>query len=509
MKWLLQNKLILLLAIVKFLLPFVIVNSVWELQRDEYLYYEQGRHLAFGYMENPALIGFLAYISSLFGDSVFLIKFWPALFGAMTLIVTAGIAKQLGGKIFAQAVAASGIIFSSYMRIHFLFQPNFLEIFFWALGTYYLLRYINTQDHKYLYLLSFALSLGWWSKYSAAFFIAAIFLSILITKHRTLLTKKDFWFALLLALILVLPNILWHYYHNFPLIHHMKELRETQLKYINKADFLKDQVLMLLPSFVIWFGGLIWLLMNNRYRIIAFIYLLVLILLMTGSGKSYYMLGAYPMLIAAGAVWLEKISVTRIWIRYAAVSLMVLLGLLFVPILLPVQSPSEMAAFNQKHKLERIGLLKWEDQQNHELQQDFADMLGWKEMAQKVSIAYEKLDSTEKKETILFCDNYGQAGAVNFYGQKYRLPKVYSINGSFLWWLPDSIHVDNMILLTDEEEEMQKPFIKNFSSAIVEDSVTNPLARERGSLIITLKGANEDFNKMFTEKIEKEKKLFR
>src|SRR5205085_2164812 len=166
MNWLRQNKLIVFLAIVKFILPFIIVDGIWELHRDEYLYYEQGQHPSLGYLENPPMLGWMASISSLLGGSVFFIKFWPALFGSFTLLITAAIAKELGGKLFAQFVATLGIIFSAYMRIHFLFQPNFLDIFFWALSIYYLVRFINTQQNKYLYFLSLALALGWWSKYS-------------------------------------------------------------------------------------------------------------------------------------------------------------------------------------------------------------------------------------------------------------------------------------------------------------------------------------------------------
>ena len=135
-------------------------------------------------------------------------------------------------------------------------------------------------------------------------------------------------------------------------------------------------------------------------------------------------------------------------------------------------------------------------------------MLGWEEMAKKMSAAYEKLDSTEKKHTVLFCDNYGQAGAVNFYGKKYHLPEAYSDNASFLYWLPDTSRVVNLVLLTDDEHEMEHPFIKDFSSAILNDSVTTPYARERGSLIITLKGANDAFNQMFRDKIAKDKAQF-
>jgi hypothetical protein len=180
------------------------------------------------------------------------------------------------------------------------------------------------------------------------------------------------------------------------------------------------------------------------------------------------------------------------------------LGYLTVPLLLPLFEPVKLVAFYEKRNAKKIGLLKCEDQENHPLPQDFADMLGWKEMTQKVAAAYNSLDSTEKKNTIIFCDNYGQAGAVNYYGKPYHLPEAYSDNASFLYWIPDSLKFDNLVLVTDDEKEMQHPFIKNFVSAELRDSVTNPYAREKGSLIIVLKNGNADFKKMFIDKIAKD-----
>src|SRR4028118_864982 len=129
----------LLLAIVKFILPFFLQHPVYELHRDEYLYYQQGQHLDFGYLENPPLTGCMASLSSLLGGSVFWIKFWPSLFGAATLLVTSGIVRELGGHLFAQIVAATGILFTAYLRVHFLFQATSLDIFFWTLSAYFLL----------------------------------------------------------------------------------------------------------------------------------------------------------------------------------------------------------------------------------------------------------------------------------------------------------------------------------------------------------------------------------
>ena len=156
--------------------------------------------------------------------------------------------------------------------------------------------------------------------------------------------------------------------------------------------------------------------------------------------------------------------------------------------------------------LTETGALKWEDQKNHPLPQDFADMLGWEEMAQKAAAAFSTLNKEEKKQTIIFCDNYGMAGAINFYRKKYNFPEAYSDNASFLYWLPDQMPMKNLVLITGDQDEMQHDFIKDFSSAILYDSITNPYAREHGSLIIILKGANDTFRKMFEEKIDQDKK---
>jgi hypothetical protein len=126
-------------------------------------------------------------------------------------------------------------------------------------------------------------------------------------------------------------------------------------------------------------------------------------------------------------------------------------------------------------------------------------------MSQKMAAAYNSLDSTEKSHTLLFCDNYGQAGAVNFYAGKYGIPEIYSDNASFLYWIPEKVEFENLVLLTDDQQEMEHAFIKDFKSAILFDSVTSKFAREKGDLIIVLKSPNEHFKDFFIQKLEKDR----
>lgn len=354
--------------------------------------------------------------------------------------------------------------------------------------------------------------LGMVSKYSVAFFILSVLFGLLITRNRKMYLNKHLYFAGLLALLIFLPTLLWEYNHHFPVVVHMKELQQTQLQYVNPVDFLKDQLLMNLPCVFVWIAGLYFatFCQNGKYRVFAWAYLFVILLLLYFHGKNYYSAGVYPVLFAFGTFQLERFATMRskAW-KFVFILIPLATGIPIIPLGLPVAQPAALAAYYKKIHVENIGFLKWEDLKNHPLPQDYADMLGWKEMTKKTAAAYSTLSPEEKKNTIIFADNYGEAGAINYYGTKYHLPETYSDNASFLYWLPDSIHLENIVLITDDKEEMQHPFIKDFSSAVLYDSITNVYARERGSLIIILKGANDKMREMFREKIAADKNKFR
>ncbi|MEO6814810.1 MAG: glycosyltransferase family 39 protein [Ginsengibacter sp.] len=507
------NRLILLLAIVKLILPYLLQNSYYEPHRDEFLYLAEGQHLAWGYLEIPPLLSIFAWLTHAFGNSIFWIKFWPDLFGVFTFILSAKIVQSLGGKAFAVFLVFLPFVFGAYLRVFFLFQPNAPEIFFWTLIAYSTIRYIQTAKNKWLYIFSVGTGLGMLSKYSVVFFVISILLGLLVSKQRKIFLNKHLYFAGFIALLIFLPTLAWEYNHHFPVIVHMKELQKQQLQYINPSGFLLGQIIMNLPTFFIWIAGLYFVAFSSegkRFRAFAWAYVFVISLLLYFQGKDYYALGIYPVLFAFGAYHLETFAQlhSRVW-KHVFVIIPVLLGILVIPILLPVAKPEPLSNYYRVMKTEKAGVLKWEDQKNHPLPQDFADMLGWEEMTQKMAQAYAKLDSNEKKNSILFCDNYGEAGAVNFYGNKYNLPEAYSDNGSFLFWIPKNKNVENIILITDDKQEMQHLFIKQFASAVAFDSVTNIYAREYGSLIIILKGPSEQFKNEFRKKIDTKYGLFK
>lgn len=503
------KRLLYALAFLKFILPFFLQNAVYEPHRDELLYLQQAHHMAWGFMETPPLLSIFAWLGQLFGNGMFWIKCWPSLFGAFTYILVARLILSLGGRAFALVLGWLPFIFGGYLRIHFLFQPNFLDIFFWTLMAYSLVRAQQTGQNKWLYLFGLSVGLGMLSKYTTAFFMVSLLAGMALTQQRRRFANKHFYYALGLAFLIFLPNLVWQFTHDLPVVFHMRELRKNQLQYVSPATFLSEQVIDNLPCIFIWVAGL-WSVSFSRrmkdYRFLGWAWITVILLLLAGHGKGYYALGAYPVLFAFGACQLEQFagSGRRAW-RFAFVLIPVCLGFWVLPIALPILPPARLAAFYEWRHVARLGVLKWEDGKSHPLPQDFADMLGWKEMAHAAGKAYATLDSNEKDHLLLFCDDYGQAGALNYYGKQYGLPEAYSDNASFMYWLPDTRHIDNILLVTDDVHEMEHPFIKDFASVVLADSVTNPYAVERGSLILILKHANEKMQQFFRDKIAADK----
>jgi len=503
-----NTKWILALAIIKFLLPYLLQSNYYEPQRDEFLYLAEGRHLAWGYMEVPPMLSIFAWLTDFFGGSIFWIKFWPNLFGAFTFILIAKMIDHLGGKWFAILLALFPFVFSGWLRMFFLFQPNAPEIFFDTLMVYGVFRFVQTSKDKWLYVIGIAIGLGLLSKYTVAFWTVSLLLGLCLFNARSVLANKHFYFSLLLAAFIFLPNFLWQYQHNFPVFFHMNELKETQLQYVSVLGFFSGQFLMYLPVFFVWIAGLIALIFVfqfRKFRSFAVAFIIYQLLMILFQGKDYYTAGTFTVLFAFGAYWLEQLTGgKKKWLRPAMIVFSCGLGIILWPILLPVAKPASLSNYYEMISLKKTGGLRWEDHKDHPLPQDFADMLAWKEMTEKTEKAYGRLSENEKKSSVIWCDNYGQAGAFNFY-KGHAFPESYSSNASFLFWLPDISEVENFVVIT---KDIHEEITGQFQTTIVADSITNKYAVEYGTKILILKKPSSAFRSYFMNELSMLKKRF-
>ncbi|MCY7292351.1 MAG: glycosyl transferase, partial [Ferruginibacter sp.] len=179
--------------------------------------------------------------------------------------------------------------------------------------------------------------------------------------------------------------------------------------------------------------------------------------------------------------------------------------LFFIPmykVLFPNKNPDYIVNNSKSYK--DFGLLRWEDGKDHSLPQDFADMLGWKELAYKIDTIYSKLSNQD--QTLILCDNYGQAGAINYYTKNKKIIAV-SFNADYINWFSLDKKIDNLIRVKnfeskDNELKETSPF---FDTAFVAGSITNSFAREYGTTIFVFRRPNIDINKRIKKEIDDEK----
>lgn len=508
---------ILFFAAVKILVPFAGIDAAYELHRDEYLYLAGSMHPGWGYLEAPPLLSWLGRISLWMGGSIHAVRFWGAFFGALHMILVGKTVLALGGRTYACFMACLAFLCGVSLRMHILFQPNILDIFAWTLAGYLLIRLIQTGNSRYLYFLALALVLGWYGKYTIVFMIAPIALAFILDKRlRVWFTVKHLYVSVAIFLALIAPNLYWQASHGFPVMTHMKLLNERLLVHVSRSQFLKEQLLINFPSLVVWASGVAWLILHptaRPYRPILVVYAGIIGLLLMANGKGYYSTGIYPVLMAFGGLaierWTEDACGGQRVARVALPLLVLALTIPLLPVMLPLAKPEKLAEFYRSTGMEKTGVLTWERGDRHEIPQDFADMLGWKELARKTAQAYQRLPDSVRSKTMIFGDQYAFAGPLNFYRKEFNLPETFSDDASFLFWLPKKFPYRHVLLLDHHPRDPQDAVFSRFADYVILDSMTHPYARERGVKIILYRNGDDSLALIAQKAIAEGKRAYR
>lgn len=490
------------LVLLKFFLQYFLVRDVYELHRDEFLHLDQAHHLAWGYFSTPPFTSWISWLISGLGNSEFWVRFFPALFGALTLVVVWKIIEEMKGSLYALILGALCVLFSPLLRLNGLFQPNSFDVLAWTAVYYFLIRYLRAGEAKWLFWGAVCFALGFLNKYNIMFLLLGLLPALLLSPQRKIFLRKEFYGAALLAFLIILPNLFWQYRHHFPVFHHMGLLQKYHLVHVQRADFLKDQLLYFfgaLPALVASLYALLRYEPFARYRLFLWNFIFTLGIFVFFKAKSYYAIGLYPLYIALGSVYLSEIlrSGWKRYLRPVAAGLPVLFLILIVPLEFPVRTPQEFVEFAKTNP--DLGMHRWEDGKKYPLSQDFADMIGWKELAEKTERAFNSIP--EKDRVLILCDNYGQAGAINYYSRG-RL-RADAFNADYLGWFEldkPYRHVIRIKNAGNRAEEMAEtlPF---FESGMLADSIANPFAREFKTDIFVFRNARINVNERIKEEI--------
>ena len=485
---------VLYLAAAKILLHLLTATR-YGIFRDEMYYFACSEHMAWGYVDQPPAIALVVWIvRHTLGDSLFALRFLPALAGGALVWLSGLLTRELGGRRFAQFLAALAVLpVPIYLILHHWITMNAFEPLIWMGCIWCVLRGINTGRNGYWIWFGVIAGAGFETKYSIVFLLLGLLVGLLATPERRFLAKRELWLGALAALLIFLPNFIWLVLHNFPFLELMHNIRMSSRDVVRgPVAFIADQAGILHPILLpLWVGGLIWLFFGRegrRYRVLGWTYVIMLATFIVLKGKNYYLAPIYPMLFAAGAVAFERLTRARFtWLRGIYIVIVVITGALLAPLFLPIL-PVE--TYLRYQKALHVEPPKAENQPTGPLPQYFADEFGWEDMVREVARIYGGLSPEERAKTAIFANNYGEAGAIDYFGPKYGLPKAISGHQTYWYWGPRNYTGEIMIVLGSDGRGDRE----HFQSVEVAGRAYNPFSRldERYNIFLC-RGLKWDF----------------
>ncbi len=466
-------------------------NNRYGYFRDEFDYLACGDHLAWGFVDQPPLLPFLARVSRMIlGDSLRSIRFLPAVASSLTVVLAALIAREFDGRRFALVLTAVAVLIAPvYLSNGSLLTTNSLEPVFW-MGCVYFAVLAILRDARYWLLFGVSAGLGLEEKYSIAIFGLAIVIGLLLTAHRRVFLSKWFWMAGVTAFLLFLPNLVWNIRNHWPFLELMHNIRAAGRDVrLSPFEFFLQQILLLHPfTAIIWVTGCLALLFSARlrqWRLFGWAYLISFTAFVLLQGKNYYLAPIYPVLFAAGAVTIESlIERTRlVWLKPALILALIVGGVALLPIVVPILPVDGFVSY-----MNRLPFQLPRSERSHEravLPQHYADQFGWVEMTAMTAQAWERIPVEQRSDCAIFGQNYGQAGAIDFFGPRYGLPKSLSGHQTYWLWGPRGYSGNCMIVLGDNQERLNELF-EHVEYVGTSD---NPYALERHVPVFLCKGA--------------------
>ncbi len=436
--------------------------------RDELYYLVCGRHLAFGYVDQPPLVALQARLSeTLFGhDTMWSLRLISGMAGAAKVFLTGVLCWALGGGRRAATLAMLGVLAGGvYLGIDGFLSMNSFDPVFWMLCALALIRIAVSDSQREVrgWWIVFGLSAGlaFENKDSIAFFLVAMLVAVLLTPQRRILANRWFVVAIALIVVVALPNLLWQIHNHFPTLEWLRGVQASDKDVkLPPVPFFVAQIVTLTPySILLWGTGVVWLLFAKAARNVRFLgvfYPIFLALMMRLHAKDYYLVPAYPVFFAAGAVawfaWAKRIAWRNAVIGTYAV--IVAVGLVvFFPLSVPVLPPQQWLDYTEKIHF------RPKDSENHAailLPQFFADRFGWQDLAQQVSGIYNALPPQERAVTGILASYYRQASAINILGKRYGLPAAISGHQNYWIWGPRGYTGEEMIVINQATPDEMK-----------------------------------------------------
>ncbi|HEU5271394.1 MAG TPA: glycosyltransferase family 39 protein [Jatrophihabitans sp.] len=377
--------------------------------RDE-LYFRMLRP-AWGYVDQPPLAPLLARLFGHLSGSPWAIRIPATLAAAGSVPVVALVTRELGGGRRAQALSAWGYAFAAIpLTFGHQLLTSTLDLLVWPAVLLFILRARLREQPRWWLAAGVVVGLSMYNKLLIAVLLLALAAGILLVGPRRLLWSRWVLGAVLLALLIGFPNLVYQATHSWPQLSMGRALARNNGGQTRMLMWPLLLVVLGPPLVAIWLAGLVGLLRRPQWRPVRFVgaaFPVLLLLVFSMGAQFYYPTGLLVVLYAAGCVpvaeWFHRRPVRRNWV-IAAVAVnavvSVLVGLPVIP--LSVLGRTPVPAMNQTAR----------------------DTVGWPAYVDEVSAVYGGLPPADRARTVIVATNYGEAGAISRYGR--GLPPVYS-----------------------------------------------------------------------------------
>jgi len=422
----------------------VATNGRYGFHRDELQFLSDARHLDWGFVSYPPLDPFIERVGlDLFGLSMVGLRLFSVLAQAVAVFVSGLMARELGGSRSAQVNAALAVAFSPLALFNGTeFQYTSFDFLWWVLIGFFTIRLLKSENPRWCPAIGAAIGLGLLTKYSIAFFVAGTLAGLVLTPARRFFASVWLWAGAALAFVLFLPNLIWLVHHNFISYHFLQHIHARDVGEGRAQGFWKGQFFICanLAAAPLWLAGIFGYLRDRRYRMLAFMYLVPLALFAIGKGRSYYMAGAYPMLLAMGAVlaerWLRSFPrAARVSIATVYFAAFAFVSAYICAVVLPIASSGPLKEF----ALAKNG--------------DLREEIGWDELVHTVAQIRASLPPEQQAHLGITTGNYGEYGAIDILGRAYSLPEpIGTTNSEWLRGYPAPSPTTYIVLgLTPEQ----------------------------------------------------------
>jgi Dolichyl-phosphate-mannose-protein mannosyltransferase len=477
-----------LFAVIKLVLH--IATNLWQAHigygyfRDELYYIMCGRNLAWGYVDHGPGVAIQAKLAlALFGKSLAGMRMLSAVGGAGRVFLTGILAWSLGGRRPAQGLAMLGVLVApQYLGTDSFLSMNSFESVFWMSCLLALILIVRGGSDKLWLLFGISGGLGLLNKPSMTFFLVTLLAAILLTPQRRVLFNKWAAAGVALLILIALPNLIWQIHNHWPTLEflHNGQVENKNIK-LAPLPFLGKQILNLQPvTALVWGAGLIWLLRNplaKNWRWLGLSFLFFLAVMMAMHAKDYYVAPIYPILFATGGIAWEqrfasrrRVADNRIFAFPVLETVLVVVGVLILPMAIPVIRPSTWIAYTKTLHLYNTSD-NTENQSSGPLPQFYADRFGWQEEVDQVSRIYHSLSPVDQTKVGIYCSNYGEASAINFLGE--GLPTAISGHNNYWLWGPHGATGDIMIVVNGATPAEMHEF---YDSVEIAGRMDNPLS---------------------------------